>query len=130
MAQTTWRDPRVGSVFVPACCRALTPGWCRRASGAWQRCLRCLAEGIPSRDYPHTTISAPTHRTRDDRHHRARARRALGSVLATPLLEMHEVVLAPPLCRVPGPDPDRAPPAPDPSELSDLIAAHRSHPLI
>src|SRR3569833_2991095 len=31
-----------------------------------------------------------------------RVDRALGSVLATPLLEMHEVVLATPLCHVPG----------------------------
>ena len=34
--------------------------------------------------------------------------RALGSVLATPLLEMHEVVLATPLCHSPGSDPERA----------------------
>ena len=34
--------------------------------------------------------------------------RALGSVLATPLLEMHEVVLSTPPCHFPGSDPERA----------------------
>jgi hypothetical protein len=33
--------------------------------------------------------------------------RALDSALGTALLEMHEVVLAPPPCPDPGPDPER-----------------------
>jgi hypothetical protein len=34
--------------------------------------------------------------------------RALGTALATPPAKMQWVVLAPPLCHVPGPDPERA----------------------
>lgn len=43
-----------------------------------------------------------------DRQPPARTSRALDAVLAPPPLKMHEPVHAPPLCHVPGPDPESA----------------------